>query len=134
MCITGHFCLFFLRIRRPPRSTRTDTLFPYTTLFRSLPGERPRRPAARFPVQIARRAAAVACRLLGTAVEARAAHRASGRCAAMLAVPPHRDADDEHVAPADRILVRRTEGRAVPERRRIGDTKTKDERGGQEER
>src|SRR3546814_16554251 len=26
---------FFLNIRRPPRSTRTDTLFPYTTLFRS---------------------------------------------------------------------------------------------------
>src|SRR3546814_10463172 len=26
-------------IRRPPRSTRTDTLFPYTTLFRSLPGQ-----------------------------------------------------------------------------------------------
>src|SRR3546814_9026120 len=25
-------------IRRPPRSTRTDTLFPYTTLFRSIPG------------------------------------------------------------------------------------------------
>src|SRR3546814_8262697 len=29
-------CLFFLMIRRPPRSTRTDTLFPYTTLFRSI--------------------------------------------------------------------------------------------------
>src|SRR3546814_18762524 len=29
-----HF--FFLMIRRPPRSTLTDTLFPYTTLFRSL--------------------------------------------------------------------------------------------------
>src|SRR3546814_12528411 len=29
---------FFLMIRRPPRSTRTDTLFPYTTLFRSLGG------------------------------------------------------------------------------------------------
>src|SRR3546814_9333580 len=28
-------CIFFLMIRRPPRSTRTDTLFPYTTLFRS---------------------------------------------------------------------------------------------------
>src|SRR3546814_2929744 len=28
------FCIF-LMIRRPPRSTRTDTLFPYTTLFRS---------------------------------------------------------------------------------------------------
>src|SRR3546814_2410166 len=27
---------FFLMIRRPPRSTRTDTLFPYTTLFRSM--------------------------------------------------------------------------------------------------
>src|SRR3546814_6562423 len=27
-------------IRRPPRSTRTDTLFPYTTLFRSLRGVR----------------------------------------------------------------------------------------------
>src|SRR3546814_5792666 len=27
---------FFLMIRRPPRSTRTDTLFPYTTLFRSI--------------------------------------------------------------------------------------------------
>src|SRR3546814_9800060 len=33
-----HFYLyfFFLMIRRPPRSTRTDTLFPYTTLFRSI--------------------------------------------------------------------------------------------------
>src|SRR3546814_13864777 len=30
------FFFFFLMIRRPPRSTRTDTLFPYTTLFRSL--------------------------------------------------------------------------------------------------
>src|SRR3546814_3647205 len=28
--------IFFLMIRRPPRSTRTDTLFPYTTLFRSV--------------------------------------------------------------------------------------------------
>src|SRR3546814_20948508 len=31
-------------LRRPPRSTRTDTLFPYTTLFRS---QRPRRPRGR---------------------------------------------------------------------------------------
>src|SRR3546814_5335480 len=33
----GHLSVlfFFLMIRRPPRSTRTDTLFPYTTLFRS---------------------------------------------------------------------------------------------------
>src|SRR3546814_11150338 len=33
-CVLVDF--FFLRIRRPPISTRTDTLFPYTTLFRSL--------------------------------------------------------------------------------------------------
>src|SRR3546814_14701041 len=30
------YYIFFLMIRRPPRSTRTDTLFPYTTLFRSV--------------------------------------------------------------------------------------------------
>src|SRR3546814_17803400 len=30
---------FFLMIRRPPRSTRTDTLFPYTTLFRARGGQ-----------------------------------------------------------------------------------------------
>src|SRR3546814_9938067 len=29
------YTFFFVMIRRPPRSTRTDTLFPYTTLFRS---------------------------------------------------------------------------------------------------
>src|SRR3546814_18382838 len=34
MSISCHV-FFFLMIRRPPRSTRTDTLFPYTTLFRS---------------------------------------------------------------------------------------------------
>src|SRR3546814_11739223 len=33
-CVDYVLCLF-LMIRRPPRSTRTDTLFPYTTLFRS---------------------------------------------------------------------------------------------------
>src|SRR3546814_2194838 len=33
VCIS--FVFFFLMIRRPPISTRTDTLFPYTTLFRS---------------------------------------------------------------------------------------------------
>src|SRR3546814_2281982 len=45
------FCEFivryFLMIRPPPRSTRTDTLFPYTTLFRSLWRTRPRRRACR---------------------------------------------------------------------------------------
>src|SRR3546814_7733565 len=50
-----HVVCFLLIIRRPPRSTRTDTLFPYTTLFRSrslerrvdrLSGSGPRSPAA----------------------------------------------------------------------------------------
>src|SRR3546814_13762822 len=45
--------LFFLMIRRPPRSTRTDTLFPYTTLFRSAADEEPpaasRRPHLELP-------------------------------------------------------------------------------------
>src|SRR3546814_11064314 len=33
--VCSYVLVFFLMIRRPPRSTRTDTLFPYTTLFRS---------------------------------------------------------------------------------------------------
>src|SRR3546814_11933679 len=36
---------FCLSIRRPPRSTRTDTLFPYTSLFRSLGSDLLQRPA-----------------------------------------------------------------------------------------
>src|SRR3546814_3416020 len=38
-------------IRRPPRSTRTDTLFPYTTLFRSRRGETRRRRGTRSKVE-----------------------------------------------------------------------------------
>src|SRR3546814_16727020 len=43
-CYFLFICFFFLMIRRPPRSTRTDTLFPYTTLFRS---KSPHRQSAR---------------------------------------------------------------------------------------
>src|SRR3546814_20688382 len=43
-----NYYFFFLMIRRPPRSTRTDTLFPYTTLFRS-PRQPHRSPLPRFP-------------------------------------------------------------------------------------
>src|SRR3546814_17681421 len=51
-------------IRRPPRSTRTDTLFPYTTLFRALRArDRPAsRPAARHEKAPPRQAAAPAGR------------------------------------------------------------------------
>src|SRR3546814_14988252 len=40
--------MFFLKIRRPPRSTRTDTLFPDTRLFRCYLGHIAREPAAAF--------------------------------------------------------------------------------------
>src|SRR3546814_14591748 len=42
--------IFFLMIRRPPRSTRTDTLFPYTTLFRSARAYRAGRRGRQRPV------------------------------------------------------------------------------------
>src|SRR3546814_13439075 len=46
-CLLLYCLFFFLMIRRPPRSTRTDTLFPYTTLFRSAgPGQRADDPGA----------------------------------------------------------------------------------------
>src|SRR3546814_4456556 len=35
MLFLSYYLFFFLMILRPPRSTRTDTLVPYTTLFRS---------------------------------------------------------------------------------------------------
>src|SRR3546814_1269489 len=44
MSAIGLVVFFFLMIRRPPRSTRTDTLFPYTTLFRSDSCRRRNRP------------------------------------------------------------------------------------------
>src|SRR3546814_1808959 len=55
--------VFFLMIRRPPRSTRTDTLFPYTTLFRSLTGDI--------------HAITAANNLLAAAIDARIFHEAS---------------------------------------------------------
>src|SRR3546814_2059097 len=42
--------VFFLMIRRPPRSTRTDTLFPYTTLFRSVRLKPKRQPCRRSSI------------------------------------------------------------------------------------
>src|SRR3546814_2864247 len=57
---------FFLMIRRPPRSTRTDTLFPYTTLFRALraqeqgPGRRRQQRRRRRTAEAGRRVMLVA--------------------------------------------------------------------------
>src|SRR3546814_3138405 len=71
-------------IRRPPRSTRTDTLFPYTTLFRSVPrahGDVPRRRR-----HVARGAAGRARRRDRDRAVGRA-HRAVGRQAGRRAPP-----------------------------------------------
>src|SRR3546814_6088936 len=55
------FVVVFLRIRRPPRSTRTDTLFPYTTLFLSHERASPQGPACRFRADHAGVRAARSC-------------------------------------------------------------------------
>src|SRR3546814_11083430 len=57
ICVRCFLCFFFLMIRRPPRSTRTDTLFPYTTLFRSDGGDGGRRRRRRSHSAGARRGA-----------------------------------------------------------------------------
>src|SRR3546814_402841 len=66
------YIYFFLLIRRPPRSTRTDTLFPYATLFRSAGGggrgvqdrdARARSRAAAHRGGVRRRGRATDCRL-----------------------------------------------------------------------
>src|SRR3546814_16730713 len=57
---------FVLMIRRPPRSTRTDTLFPYTTLFRSCAVRGDRR------ADRARRAALLVGRAAGSLCQRRA--------------------------------------------------------------
>src|SRR3546814_2313665 len=64
-------------IRRPPISTRTDTLFPYTTLFRSLRGRRGRRAAGGDPRLRLRRLAGLRRRL------AVLLHRGNGRALAV---------------------------------------------------
>src|SRR3546814_1611530 len=72
-------------LRRPPRSTRTDTLFPYTTLFRSEP---------RFPRHLVRDRSASAARLRarqGAAALTSPGGRSSATCAGKEVVPlgPH---------------------------------------------
>src|SRR3546814_17002659 len=78
--MSSSLLFFFLMIRLPPRSTRTDTLFPYTTLFRSpdvrdcrapfrarrvrFPSRGPRTPAAGAPAPRSRRAPGRAVRPL----------------------------------------------------------------------
>src|SRR3546814_6495112 len=107
-------------IRRPPRSTRTDTLFPYTTLFRS-PGEGVRRASeGRSVAGRADRALedshehvvpkrVVAARDPGPqAMSGDADPPAGGNLEAALAAW-RRDLGDDHVVTAAAVLDRRSE-------------------------
>src|SRR3546814_16371117 len=82
-------CVFFLIIRLPPRSTRTDTLFPYTTLFRSVHGRPQKGPQSCGPFLWTRRKPRLICRYVGGAAhESRLASLLSGKW------PPARDRCD----------------------------------------
>src|SRR3546814_14435165 len=70
-CVT----FFFLMIRRPPRSTRTDTLFPYTTLFRSVEQVRKKSTPA-FALVMAGAMAFIVFTLRGTRLRRRCGFRA----------------------------------------------------------
>src|SRR3546814_15652628 len=77
-CLLYSF-VFFLMIRRPPRSTRTDTLFPYTTLFRSpMPMRTPSRGEERLHHQIVHDGAQLELGALGDEVYAVGEHHDHG--------------------------------------------------------
>src|SRR3546814_4630895 len=100
------FVFCFLMLRRPPRSTRTDTLFPYTTLFRSAGARalRHRDPGGVADARSRRRAVSPSphrARWLGTADAAAAA---AGLLPALaLASDAARDA---RAAPVDQLAQR----------------------------
>src|SRR3546814_10039452 len=90
-------------IRRPPRSTRTDTLFPYTTLVRSSLGRKRPRSALRQQRQL--RAALHIC--------TRRAKNAIGKCAlrgktggyhVFTKIRSHRDRSEEHTSELQSLM------------------------------
>src|SRR3546814_6224182 len=91
--VTGLF-FFFLMIRRPPRSTRTDTLFPYTTLFRSDKGAGVRHPGRRHRLLFGD-AGAPECR------GGRAPHHLGGR---RRDLPGHRPRSEEHTSELQSLM------------------------------
>src|SRR3546814_16928887 len=94
-------------IRRPPRSTRTDTLFPYTTLFRSIRGRR-RTKRATGPSRLSRPAGPARARL-------RAPLRLTMGGMISLSVWLYLFVDD-----AARPAKREDQGGALPNPRRVG--------------
>src|SRR3546814_19874826 len=83
----------FLMIRRPPRSTRTDTLFPYTTLFRSADCQPARLPGGGQPARVggdrpAAPGGAALRPLVAAHLGVRVLHHAGGRLADHQAAVP----------------------------------------------
>src|SRR3546814_20883982 len=118
---------FFLMIRRPPRSTRTDTLFPYTTLFRSRPRPRlaaperlhlshPRDPEGRRSQGLDGRGGhgAAPRRRAGSARECRRARFLPHRAAAQDHEPDRRTARDRRLSGAARRSPRPVQDRPGP--------------------
>src|SRR3546814_15114172 len=104
----------FLMIRRPPRSTRTDTLFPYTTLFRSLGVQAiARGRVARTAIAVLRQVEAEAERFEQVALEAAQRPRQGDAFAQAFA---HLSVDS--VQPGVRVLARRQPPRQFAARER----------------
>src|SRR3546814_3905027 len=87
--------LFFLMIRRPPRSTRTDTLFPYTTLFRSTATTTAPSSTGSFPGSWSRAAA--------SAPISQRSHRAS-RCATKPPTASRTRRSEEHTSELQSLM------------------------------
>src|SRR3546814_15242602 len=104
------FFFFFLMIRRPPRSTRTDTLFPYTTLFRST---QPRTAAGAGPATpaIARSSGSGGCGHGG---------RSRSRMRACLPSPPSSGRHAQPRVPPPPQAVRQSTRNSRSEERRVG--------------
>src|SRR3546814_13021531 len=88
MCFVLLF--FFLMLRRPPRTTRTDTLFPYTTLFRSSGNLLARGNGVTVPDR--------GCQSLGVTIRCRETELAQP--AVLQTIRPGADCDRTGVAPA----------------------------------
>src|SRR3546814_3099641 len=85
-------------IRRPPRSTRTDTLFPYTTLFRSPEAARRHRWALCRALQNVRRTAD------GAEAACGARHRGARRGNAAARLRPARGRSEEHTSELQSLM------------------------------
>src|SRR3546814_3821561 len=125
--------------RRPPRSTRTDTLFPYTTLFRSnrqpdrlLGG--PTHAPDRHPARAGRHPRADPALLPGREPDPDQ-HRGTGRHAAGLCDQPVADRSEEHTSELQSLMrisyavfclkKKKPESRTAPECLKLTNTPTK---------